>query len=251
LILADIRANTLVAGKLARIDSTMSLNVESPQNQTMNLTGPASWLFEAQRHCSRPGKLSYTLGSIPLAFGVKPMKMSACSQFALLSALVLILCGCHDGRRDRSTSSDSSGNVEGKTGGYPSPDAALDAMVNAIKTDDIKTYKESWSMNLKEVTETEHMFEVAEKATTPEAIEKQWKELFKFWRDDAWKDGDFKRYPAEIDGAKASITCALTLDRYVRYDLKKVDGSWHLSDHVVLSAKKVDPKYLWKKGNDK
>lgn len=33
----------------------------SEPNQQMNLTGPALWFFETWRHCSRPGKLSWSL----------------------------------------------------------------------------------------------------------------------------------------------------------------------------------------------
>jgi len=134
--------------------------------------------------------------------------------------------------------------VKAEAGGYSTPDAAFDAMITAIKTDDIKTYKECWSANPEHTKNIEKLFR---QATTPPEMS-SWENLFKLWRVDIWADGNFKRYPSEIKGDKASITCAFTSARYARYEYKKVDAKWYITNHVVLSSKTLDPKYLWKEG---
>ena len=177
------------------------------------------------------------------------MKTLQFLSLAFLSLLIGGASGCNPGKQGRNTTVESnSDEAEERRGGFATPDAAFDAMISAIRTDDIKAYQECWSKNPLEKRDIEWMFQVYDKATSPEAIEASWKKLFRQLREDLWAEGTYKRFSAEVEGDKASITCAHTSQRYARYQYRKMDGNWYLTIHVVLSKKKVDAKYLWKHG---
>lgn len=158
------------------------------------------------------------------------------SNLTALLFMTLALCGC-GGRFEE----------EFIVGGFPSPDASLDAMIQAIRNEDIQGFQDCWGLNPGEPRNIEKVFRHYDNATTPRAISDSWKAQLQFWKEDHWKEGHYKRFPQEITGNKASITCAHTLGRYARYEFRKLPGGWYLAAHVVLRKDKVDPVYIWNK----
>jgi Leucine-rich repeat (LRR) protein len=141
--------------------------------------------------------------------------------------------------------------------GFQTPDAVLDAYVKALRDGDVAACKATMTRQRLKNDETYLSTRVKE-PVTPEALDKELLGLMKFYNAVEWKEGEYKRFPAEIDSDNkgADIICVYQnnakgmKDRYRKYVFLKTKDGWLQTDWMDGDAKDLNPKqyaYAWDK----
>jgi hypothetical protein len=141
--------------------------------------------------------------------------------------------------------------------GYASPDAALDALIQACRDQDVAAFKAILAKDREQLAAYETMAQADAKGNNPEAVEKAYKNILKLAAEETWAPGRYKRFPAEFEGDdKAFIICigrhvgpGQLPDAYRRLEFRKIDGNWYHTGYKLLKPNEIDrTKYKWDGG---
>jgi hypothetical protein len=120
--------------------------------------------------------------------------------------------------------------------GYATPDEVLDAYVKAIRDGDKEAFMKINTRN---------------KVVKNEIVMGDYSLLLKVRAEQEWKEGIYKRFPAEINGDKAIIVRLLDNGTSVtgtNFIFNKVGDLWYLTDETGGYENEFDPKkYPWEK----
>jgi hypothetical protein len=136
--------------------------------------------------------------------------------------------------------------------GFVSPDTSLDALIKAMRDQDVEAYKACSTKD-----EGTHLIERAVIAGQIQAglaadEDAAYKNVMQGELDQTWREGHFKRYPVEYRSNDSAFIVVLWEDvirgiHAKRYEFKKINGEWYLVSQNVPEVKSLDAKYAWKR----
>jgi len=139
------------------------------------------------------------------------------------------------------------------SGGYSTPDEALDAYVTVLRTQDAEQYKALFSRCPERARFPDDWVNKKAGGQGPDEKAKAWADWLKSVYELEWTEGNYKRFPAEVVGNNATVHCASKSSfgsnpptvGYKRYDFEKHDGLWYQMNWHVLYLRDIDRKYIW------
>jgi hypothetical protein len=145
---------------------------------------------------------------------------------------------------------------DGQVGGFPTPDAVLDAYVQALREGNVSACKATMTRERLSHDVT-YLTKDLQPPVDPEALDKKFLGMMNYYKGAEWKEGEFKRFPVEYEGEnKALVICVFQnnakgkKDRYRKYVFVKEGRGWLQSDWKDGDAKELDREqypYTWDK----
>jgi len=136
--------------------------------------------------------------------------------------------------------------------GYTTPDASLDAIIKAMRDQDVEAYKACVIKD--DATRDADSTKVDAQIKAGQAVnaEAAYKKLMQNELERTWREGHYKRYPMENRSPESAFVVVMWEDTIhgihaKQYEFKRIDGEWYLVRQEEPDVKNLDAKYAWKK----
>jgi hypothetical protein len=131
-------------------------------------------------------------------------------------------------------------------GGYPTPDAAMNAFITAIEHQDVQAFKDALA---RDTLRLEGLEQVVEQSAKGKPKDFAWKALLRSMRDLEWTPAKYKRFPPELQGEDRASIVVVTdppagqePETFRRYQFTRVGGLWYQTSWTTGQVKDLDPK---------